>query len=616
MKRFCLKIIVALAVALLLFPSTSEARGRKQWTEKQAWAWQKKVGALKGFNQPREAYPGMTRRDMFRKAHELGFNTVRLWIGGNGADEQVERLKQCATEAAEFNLTLAPVMSLPSFFDFGSHSVKDTLGAKKYVKTLVRAFANDKRFVMWDVWNEPDLNDKANLRSIAWLIQQAALWAYEENPMQAITSSLLWDNFPEDKPADVRELRDKTEGMMDVHNFHSYSCGDADGELAMNQIRLLRKISDRPIVCTECVDRVDGSGYSRSLPLFSREHVNFYAWGLYQNDHNWTVKWNRSAYNPYGVTFHDLLHPDGNPIDWRDLQLIRDFHFAAKGENVDASAEVTERWTKSRAWFWMNTEPVRGVVSSAPSTDTTAAAAPYNGVRIYLDYNEWKQNGDGFMKKFEQTLAANAAKGVRVLPVLLSDKDAGQRPKDLAEYAYAVIAKHAADDRIVAWDLYEFPGKSENDTQKLTALLHYIFHSIRLLSPNQPLTATPWVTVKTFAKDFDYLGALVHGHNGGWDMLECNGGSTPTLCNLVWQLSDVISFAGNASTEETGWLTTIAFRYGRPLFCTLWSPQSEEVAEKTLERFQMSHVNWFGDGHITNTDKVRDFSFKPIMTPR
>ena len=45
------RTVFYIAVLLLCLQNISLTHARKQWTEKQAWAWQKKVGVIKGFNQ-------------------------------------------------------------------------------------------------------------------------------------------------------------------------------------------------------------------------------------------------------------------------------------------------------------------------------------------------------------------------------------------------------------------------------------------------------------------------------------------------------------------------------------------------------------------------------------
>jgi hypothetical protein len=130
------------------------------------------------------------------------------------------------------------------------------------------------------------------------------------------------------------------------------------------------------------------------------------------------------------------------------------------------------------------------------------------------------------------------------------------------------------------------------------------------------LTATPFVSVEDFPAAFDYKGALKHGRMGGWDKLVFERGSSPQLCNLVWQLSDMISFAGQKNAPETGWLASIAFRYGRPLICSEWHSSDTLSEQEMLDIFAKSHVFWFkADMNRRNKERFDKFQFLPIYTP-
>ena len=142
-----------------------------------------------------------------------------------------------------------------------------------------------------------------------------------------------------------------------------------------------------------------------------------------------------------------------------------------------------------------------------------------------------------------------------------------------------------------------------------------MFRFARFEFPNQPLTATPWVCVKDFAPDFDYMKALIHGRMHGWDYLSFEGGSTPKLCNLIWELSDIVSFPSSQKAAETGWLTSIAYRYGRPLICTEWIAPDKQEERQILDIFAKSHVFWYHSGALKDENSAKTFQFKPITTP-
>ena len=90
------------------------------------------------------------------------------------------------------------------------------------------------------------------------------------------------------------------------------------------------------------------------------------------------------------------------------------------------------------------------------------------------------------------------------MPALLTDADAGNPEEILSDYVASVVKKYGFDPRILAWELYTYPGEKVVDRDKLSSILGSIFRVARYEFPNQPLTATPLVRTKNFLPDFNY----------------------------------------------------------------------------------------------------------------
>jgi hypothetical protein len=298
--------------------------------------------------------------------------------------------------------------------------------------------------------------------------------------------------------------------------------------------------------------------------------------------------------------------------DAREIELIRKYHFAKVGENVDQGIEITDRWSHERSWRWMVSGPVKGLAfcDTIPSVPVG-----YNAVSIKLNYNEWKTDTSLFFRKTDELLMSADKKGLAVMLVLLTDDDANQEADELGRYVGSVINRYYCDRRIKAWELYHLPGLKVNDTALLSKLITTVFRYARNQFANQPITVTPLVGVKPFSDNFDYWGAMVHGRTAGWDKLDYSGGSTPDLVYKIWSLSDVTSFATNMRTAETGWLVSICYRFGRPIYCTSWSAPSQKDVKSTLSRFAESHVFWFSTAAVPNDD-LSTFCFRQTSTQR
>jgi len=654
-------------------PPNNLATGRGQWSLSEAWTWNEKVGVIRGFNALGRAYPGMSEEVVMRKAGSLGYNSVRTgdyfksWL--ISPEKTKERLHHFLDEAQAAGLTVAPVLlwgddSVPGNPEARADTNSKTMtDLRDYVHDIVGEFRNDDRIALWDVFNEPGFGQKSG-DDLA-VTKQMILWAREANPKQPLTASVACSGT---KLSPDREV---VEQLEDIHNFHLYDCSEDQMHGIEAMVEDLKRVSDRPIVCTECLARPRGDTFGRILPAFSKYHVHWYNWGLFTSDQNWSVSWKRSTYDPHDPWFHDVLHPDGDPFDWRDLELIRNFHFANPGENPDPGVEITDRWLKERAWQWFVVGPLRGRtyrpagidswnilwssdVAKLATTDedlARAQAAGCDGLRVYFDYEAWKTDTKLFVQRVEDFLALADRHGMSVTPVLLTDADAQHPAEELAGYVSSVVKTFGRDGRIFCWEIYHQPGGQGLPQDRVRSLLRLVFEAARFEFPGQPLTATPAVRVQDFSPDFDYRRALAHQGglgNHGWDKLQYLGTTDASLCAYVWGLSDVLSIASDQKSPETGWLISMANRYGRPVICTEWTPGDAATVEGTLELFEAHHVRWFStpsnlasggspqksnetasllrtcgllDPVVLSTNKnlsdlVRQFHYQRYMTPR
>ena len=268
-----------------------------------------------------------------------------------------------------------------------------------------------------------------------------------------------------------------------------------------------------------------------------------------------------------------------------------------------------------RAWRWMATGPLKGFdIGSAETVGNKTDG--YNAVRMKLECSDWLADSTAFYDDVERRFDAAAAKGLAVVPVLLSDDDFGIGHQSLAEYVGAVVGKYYCDTRVKTWELYHHPGEKVADGEALQELVTLIFRHARNQYANQPLMMTPYVEVKDFDEGFDYKGAMIHGRTAGWDRLVYGGGSSAELCYKIWSLSDVVSFSSVQAAPEAGWLASICYRFGRPVFCTGWTAPGDADVEALLERFATSHVFWFSEGNALAADQLSAFRFKQTSTQR
>ena len=220
----------------------------------------------------------------------------------------------------------------------GRAGLADTANYPKleaYVKGVVSAFANDKRILAWDVWNEPDNGadgDSAGAREkfghVATLLPQVFAWTRAANPSQPITSG-VWHNDDWSPTGKLNAIEKTQIEQSDVITFHVYDWP----EVFERKVKQLQAYG-RPLICTEYLARGAGSTFDTSLPLARRYNVGMINWGFVlgktQTNFPWD-SWQRPyTQNPPVVWHHDIFHADGRPYRQAEVDQIRDAASAAQ----------------------------------------------------------------------------------------------------------------------------------------------------------------------------------------------------------------------------------------------------------------------------------------------
>jgi len=181
---------------------------------------------------------------------------------------------------------------------------------EKYVKAVMGRFKDDSRILLWDLYNEPT---NGGLGSASFpLLKKVIVWARTVNPSQPVSIG-IWNN-------DDR-LNDIVIPASDVITFHNYE----NREGLIKQINNLKKYN-RPVICTEWMNRPNGSVIETNLPVFYDEKVGCMLWGLVngktQTDLNWGHRPGDAAPK---VWQHDLYRPDYLPYDEKEITMIRKY---------------------------------------------------------------------------------------------------------------------------------------------------------------------------------------------------------------------------------------------------------------------------------------------------
>jgi hypothetical protein len=196
-----------------------------------------------------------------------------------------------------------------------------------YVKGVVGAFANDKRIVGWDVWNEPSNVNTGNYDELPGkkdrvrdLLPQVFAWAREAGASQPLTSG-VWDGdwSSPDKLDPIERIQIE---QSDIISFHNYG-PPAEFEKIVREL----KAYHRPLLCTEYMARPNGSTFQSILPIAKKNRVAAINWGLVAGKTQTYLPWD-SWKHPYidrqpDVWFHEVFRTDGAPYRREETDFIR-----------------------------------------------------------------------------------------------------------------------------------------------------------------------------------------------------------------------------------------------------------------------------------------------------
>jgi hypothetical protein len=365
-KRYT-KTLVATVLVLLLSPAWLKAHAQR-WSEAQANAWYEKQPWLVGGNyvptnainqlemwQAETFDPQQIDKEM-GWAEGLGMNTMRVFLH----DLLWQQDSAAFTRRIDTFLTIAdkhhvhPVLVLfdscweaepklgpqhppiPGVHNSGwvqspgVPALKDPSQyprLKEYVHGVIGAFANDKRIVAWDVWNEP-----ASSPEVVALLPQVFTWAREAHPSQPLTSGTFQQNFTPIGPEKRTPVTEIQLAESDVLSFHNYSWPE---DFEKHVIGL--KKYNRPLLCTEYMARSAGSTFDTVLPIAKKYHVAAINWGFVVGKTQTNLPWD-SWERPYVITpptvwFHDVLQVDGTPYREREAEIIRELTGKKQAKN-------------------------------------------------------------------------------------------------------------------------------------------------------------------------------------------------------------------------------------------------------------------------------------------
>ena len=345
MKKFFVFIFIFIVAAHI-------SAQNKVWSVDKANAWSKKRPWLRGANfQPStainqlemfqaETFDTITIDKELALAEDLGMNCMRVFMHHVAWETDKEGFKKRLNKYLEIS-SKHKIGTMLVFFDdcwnqtykvgkqpepkLGIHNsgwLRDPgdliftdptliVTLEEYVKDILTTFANDKRIIIWDLYNEPG-NNGLNNKSLP-LVEKVFEWARAVNPSQPLTSGIWLGS--------LKELNKFQLENSDVISYHNYEYVDEHHK----QIDSLKSQFGRPMICSEYMARSKGSLFQTIMPLLKNENVGAINWGFVAGKTNTIFAWDtpiKTGEEPV-LWFHDILRKDGTPFSEDEVKTIK-----------------------------------------------------------------------------------------------------------------------------------------------------------------------------------------------------------------------------------------------------------------------------------------------------
>lgn len=364
-----MKRLAALCATAAVLCGCCREHSGSRWTEEQAKEWYSSHEWISGCDYA-PSY-AVNQLEMWQKetfdpevidrelgwAEELGFNCMRVFLhhvlwetDSRGLKERMDKyleissshgistmfvfLDDCWNESYAAGVQPEPVKGVhnsgwvkdPGILYFGPcgsgcRYAADTAAVVKtleaYVTDILKTFRDDRRILMWDLYNEPGGGqdpDRYWTRSFP-LLKDVFSWARKVNPSQPLTAG-VWSGK-------LGEMNVWQMEHSDIITYHTYE--SAEKHAAMLDTL---KTYGRPMICTEYMARTEGSTFQTVMPMLRKENVGAINWGLVSGKTNTIFQW-ETMHSPCvtdepEVWFHDILRRDGIPYSEEEISCIKE----------------------------------------------------------------------------------------------------------------------------------------------------------------------------------------------------------------------------------------------------------------------------------------------------
>ncbi|MGA1530545.1 MAG: hypothetical protein ACO398_07335 [Kiritimatiellia bacterium] len=209
-----------------------------------------------------------------------------------------------------------------------------------------------------------------------------------------------------------------------------------------------------------------------------------------------------------------------------------------------------------------------------------AVDSGYTDIRVQLSIEEWMNDPEGFLNRFDEFASMTKDKGLRLVPVLLDPVEftqSGLSVEQISLFVTTVMNNFKESGEVLYWDIFEAEGAGGLDNATYE-MLRSAIASARGVGANQPVTV-----------------ASLTRPDGTDLMLDDAEGS------------DLVTFSSFDPPEVIEAKIKLLKQLGRPVICTDWlNRTNDNTFEKLLPLFSANQVGWFNRGLVRSDDKAGD----------
>ena len=304
------KILLSFFIGVMLIACNQKTVFvREVWTKEQANEWYKQWGWLRGcdfipstaINQMEmwqaDTFDPVTIDRELGWAEDIGMNCMRVYLHHLVWETDKEGFKKRINEYLTYKGDTAVILPV----------------LENYVKDILTTFKDDKRIVLWDLYNEPGGSGgyRYGERSLP-LLQKIFTWGRTVNPSQPLSAG-VWD-------MSLTNLNKFQLENSDVITYHTY-----EGLNSHQQLIDTLKQYGRPMICTEYMARTQNSTFQDIMPMLKKENIGAINWGLVAGKTNTIFAWDTPLPDVVEppLWFHDIFRSDGTPYSAEEVECIR-----------------------------------------------------------------------------------------------------------------------------------------------------------------------------------------------------------------------------------------------------------------------------------------------------